>query len=141
MAAQPPLGFGLLDCTHLPFNHLTGPIYIKEGDSTPRFGMFILPQHSDAEGFAERGVLATLADMVAGRSLVIASNFTLGCFTISLNLEFLAPVPQGGWIETTAKLYGQQGNVAFVACDISYDGNVVMQANGKFKQFPHADLR
>ena len=137
MIDNPPPGFRLLDCAHLPFNQLTGPLYINEGEMPlrPRFGMFVLEQHCDDRGMVERGVLATLADFVAGRSLVIDSNFELACFTISLNLEFTGSVAKGGWIETQANIIGRNGNVAYSGCEIVHQGRAVLLANGKFKTF------
>ncbi len=137
MIANPPTGFRLFDCAHLPFNQLIGPFYIdeREGPLKPRFGMFALAHHCDDQGMVERGVLATLADFVAGRSLVIESDFQQACFTISLNLEFTGSVAKGGWIETQARIVGRNGNVAYSGCEIVHQGRVVLLANGKFKTF------
>ncbi|MCW2497547.1 PaaI family thioesterase [Jatrophihabitans sp.] len=77
------------------------------------------------------GAAATLVDSVG--SIAIVSADPAGRFGVSvdLNITWLAPAPEGEWIQVEATVLKTGRNLAFVAVDIRREADHVLVAQGR----------
>ena len=136
----PPQGYSLLDCSRVPFTQLTGPLFINRDHPTPKFGLFVQPQHCDDQGHMDHGALATVADFAAGHSLVINSGYQLGCVTISLNLDFSGSAIIGDWLDISTRTLAHRDSLVYCQCEIFKQQQPLLLASAKFKTFAFANL-
>src|ERR1700723_298930 len=88
---DPPQGYKLLP-TGVGFNQLLGSVYGRLKDGRLTLGMRISPRHLNPQQTCHGGVLASFADMqgyVAQREAGLTDQITP---TISLSVDYLAPV-------------------------------------------------
>ncbi len=112
-----PDGFVAVNPTN-PFNARNGPVYDKV-DAGPRAvlrGMRILPRHTNQGRIAHGGLLVAFTDMV----MVQALRLKIGRagVTVTMTTQFLSPARRGNWIEATAEVIGETGDVAQVRARI-----------------------
>ena len=55
--------------------------------------------------------------------------------TVRMVCDLVGAVDAGAWLEGTARITGQNGNVAFTAAEAYADGNLVFTATGVFRTY------
>lgn len=111
-----------------------GPLYARWQEGAFLLGLRVQARHCNPIGHCHGGMLATLADMLlpyaAMYQLEVDRRFTP---TVSLQLDYLAPVPMGAWVEGSAEVLRSTRRLLFVQGVVCIDGAAVLRASGIFK--------
>lgn len=118
------------------FIDLIGPFYKKRTDEGEIIGMRVEARHCNTLHIAHGGLLATFADVVVSRTAALATNPPSFAVTVSLNTDFIAAAPKGAWLEGRAHIGKIGRSLAFVSCDVSADGVLLLRASGVMKLSP-----
>ncbi len=138
--AAPP-GFVAVGGQCGPFILHSGPLYGRLVGDELTLGVRVLERHTNPLGCAHGGLLSSLADMllaasamyrVEGRGQVLP--------TISLQLDFLALVRLGEWVEGRAQILRSTRTLIFSQACFEVDGQPVLRASGILKRNPDAVL-
>ncbi|HQR03340.1 MAG: PaaI family thioesterase [Proteobacteria bacterium] len=140
-AATPPIadvppGFSPVD-TLSGFLTAMGPIYEKVDAGRRTYGLRVEERHCNTFDKAHGGTLAGLADVTLARSLAHMRTPFFAPVTLSLNVEFVAAAPRGGWLEGYARIRKADGSIAFAEAEFHCDGKLVAIASGVFKYPRH----
>jgi uncharacterized protein (TIGR00369 family) len=122
------------------FASANGPMFWREdpADGGVRFGMFIDERHCNPIGKCHGGWIATFFDMV----LPLTGRFTIPDFeerfllTVNLNIDYLAPVEKGDWLEGKGRVLKRTKRLVFVDGVLSVEGTVVARANTVLRSGP-----
>jgi uncharacterized protein (TIGR00369 family) len=113
-------------------------------DGGVAFGMFIDARHCNPLGKCHGGWIATYFDMV----LPITGRFTIPEYeerfllTVTLNIDYLAPVEKGDWLEGKARVLKKTKRLVFVEGVLTVQGEIVARANTVLRAGPEgAPLR
>ncbi|MBT0782971.1 PaaI family thioesterase [Paracoccus sp. pheM1] len=119
-ADNPPPGFILL-AESSESERLTGPYYVRLDKDAPAIGFRVRRRHLNRAGMCHGGVLATLADM---NITPISRSQDLGEVnpTISMTLDYFAPVVLGQWVEAQPDILRRTRNILFSRCVLTADG-------------------
>lgn len=101
---DPPVGFEPLPMG-TGFNQYLGPIYGKVIDGKLRLGMRVGRRHINPHDTCHGGILASFADMQVYVSQQQEPDLRYTLMpTISMSLDYLAPVVLGDWLESHTRL-------------------------------------
>lgn len=115
-----------------PFLHMLGPLYIKGEAPTATIGLRIEEKHINAGSIAHGGVLASLADMALGYSLVFSTNPPRRLVTINLNVDYIGKAEVGDWVEARVEIHKKQGRTAFASAFLFLGETLITRASGIF---------
>ena len=136
-----PAGFQALSFPPSRFVEANGPIYGRRGADGFVMGLLVLPHHCNAAGVCHGGMLATLADML----LTVGSNIQSGQSrflpTVSMTCDYLAPVPEGAWVEGRVQVLRATRNLLFASGLLEVGGEAVLRASGVMKLAAETDPR
>lgn len=140
-APRIPDGFRQVKLVPNPFLEMVGPLYGRlEGDDFV-LGFIVESKHCNPAAMCHGGMLMTLADML----LILCSNVQarLGRYltTVSVTNDFLAPAPQGSWLEGRGQVLRVTKTLVFTQATLNLDGAVVMRTSGILKPVGEADMR
>ena len=128
-----PPGFKEINVGGLFISH-NGPLYAALRNKQFIMGMVVAERHCNPHGICHGGMLSSFADMLlpygAMYALGMKRRFTP---TISLQIDFLAPVNLGSWIEGTCEPLRSTNNLLFVQGLIKHKDDLVARASGLFK--------
>jgi acyl-coenzyme A thioesterase PaaI-like protein len=114
------------------FNELVGPIWARrEGDVWVN-GFLVTDKHLNFRRNLHGGMLATFADSVLGR-MVFNAVKPRPSATIQLDMQYVAPVRLGDFVEGRGEIIRVTGSLVFVAGRFSVGSRVVATANGVWK--------
>ena len=99
----------------------------SDGGVTGRF--FVKQDHQGPPGYAHGGVIAAALD--EAMSLLVHSQGQMA-LTGRLEIDLLAPVPVGAFVDVHAELEAEEGRRLLLAAGASVDGSEVARARGKF---------
>ena len=85
------------------------------------------------------GMLMTLADMTMLLGANMQSSVRQYLLTVNLSTDFIAPVPQGAWIEGQTQVLRSGRSIVFAQGLLSVADSVVARISGVFK--PTGDPR
>ncbi len=109
MSNAVPEGFRLLNLPRNPFIEANGPLYGRLEGEQFVMGFLCQAKHCNPMMVCHGGMVATLADML----LLLRTNIQtrLGQFmlTVSPDVDFLAPVKVGDWLEGRAEVLKPSG--------------------------------
>ncbi len=119
-------GFALLRTS--PFAQRLGPLYLRNDPSCPTFGMTVGPEHANNQGSGHGGFLAALVDIATTRGtwLIVGGNGSVR--TLSSNIDFVAPVAVGSWVEAAVTVDRAGTRTVFASCRITCEGSLVARA-------------
>lgn len=136
-----PDGFRPMKLAPNPFIELVGPLYGRLDGADLVVGFPVRRHNCNPAGMCHGGMLCTLADL----TLILCSNVQTGMgryfTTVSLNTDFLAPAPQGSWIEGRAQVLRVTRSLVFTQGTFAVDGGVVLRANAIFKPVGEANAQ
>jgi uncharacterized protein (TIGR00369 family) len=137
-----PPEFRPIDLAPNPYLQMVGPLYARpEGDGDLVLGFRVEPKHCNPGGTCHGGMMMTLADML----LIIGSNAQAKLHryltTVNLANDFLAPAPQGSWIEGRAQVLRVTKSLVFAQGLWSLGGTPVLRSSGILKPVGDADPR
>ena len=107
-----PQGFERLEGAG-PFIDHIGPVYVREAEAGPVFGLRAAERHLNHRGTVQGGMLSTFADFAMGRALEDAGDGGDRA-TVSLTVDFLKPAEPGDWIESRTKVDRVGSTLSFV---------------------------
>lgn len=130
-ADNPRPGFVLLTESS-ESEQLTGPYYVRMDKDAPAIGFRVHRRHLNRAGMCHGGVLATLADM---NITPISRREDLGEVnpTISMTLDYFAPVVLGQWVEAQPQILRRTRNILFSRCVLTADGVPSVNASVVYK--------
>ena len=138
---RPPAGFVRLDFGDNPFVDAVGPLWGHRDEGLAGrlvMGLRVERRHCSPSGFCHGGMLMSLADML----LVLGANLQAGLdrfmSTVSLSADFLAPVPQGAWLEGRLEVLRATRNLVFCQGLYRVDGTPVLRVDGIVKPIGEA---
>lgn len=141
-AAGIPAGFTALP---QPQGHIgvVGPLYLRRDKRDPahperdlvQLGFRVEPRHCNPAGILHGGMMATFADMLLPLTAHRLTRAAAGRFlpTVSLQIDYLAPSPQGAWIHGEAQLLRATRSLLFMHGLIWADGHLAARASGVLK--------
>ena len=86
-----------------PFLNRLGPLYLKQGESGPVIGLWVLEHHCNNKNSAHGGLFATLADIALGKTSSWSETPPIPLVTTSLTIDYLGAARLGDWIEAAVK--------------------------------------
>ena len=107
-------------------------------DGSALVSMTVTDDHTNRHGNMHGGLIATVLDTAMGAtaSLIRGERGAIPFSTISLTVNYLAPVPLGS-ISASARVLGGGFKTVFMEGEArAGDGTLVAQATGTFKRAP-----
>lgn len=140
-APDVPEGFVRLVLGDNPFVDSVGPLWGHRDEGLAGrlvMGLRVERRHCSPSGFCHGGMLMSMADML----LVLGANLQTGLdrfmSTVSLSADFLAPVPQGAWLEGRLDVLRATRNLVFCQGIYRVDGAPVLRVDGIVKPIGEA---
>jgi uncharacterized protein (TIGR00369 family) len=137
-------GFVPLEFGRNPFIELIGPLYgLRDEGLAGRLvlGLRVQTRHCSPSGFCHGGMLSAMADML----LVLGSNLQTGqqrfMSTVSLSNDFIAPVPEGAWLEGRMQVLRATRNLVFCQGLYTVGADPVLRVDGIVRPIGDADPR
>ena len=115
------------------FETLVGPIYEKVDDKGYVCGFRPGQAHTNRRGVVHGGMLFTLADHALG-NIVWERVGQQPCATVSLNVDYVAGVKLGDWVECRGRVTRETRSLVFIKGELSVGDRVVMTATGVWKK-------
>ncbi len=109
-----------------------GPIYAQREGERVRYGFRVEEKHLNPRGMAHGGALATFADMQLAALMRTGVLAPKQAPTISLSVDFLAPVQAGAWVQGEIDLVARSGRLAFAQTVLRVEGTPVVRTSAKF---------
>ena len=115
-----------------------GPLYLLHEGDVVKVGFRVEPRHCNPMGMCHGGMLASFCDMllplsVHRKSAEVGQRFLP---TVSLQLDYMAPVPLGAWVEGEAEVLKVTRAMVFAQGVARADGVVAVRCSGVFKIGP-----
>jgi uncharacterized protein (TIGR00369 family) len=135
-AAEVPAGFVPIDTSRNAFVSSVGPLHahLDEGRAGRLvLGLRVEPRHCSSSGFCHGGMLSTLGDMLLVIGANLQADIARFMTTVRLSVDFLAPVPQGAWIEGRLDVLRSTRSLIFCQGLFTVDGAPVMRVDGIVK--------
>jgi uncharacterized protein (TIGR00369 family) len=117
------------------FVHANGPLYLRHEGGLVRLGFRVEARHTNPLGICHGGMMATFCDMLLPiaahrQSEALANRFLP---TISLQIDYLAAVSLGAWVEGEAEVLRVTRSLVFAQGRVSADDAPVARVSGIFK--------
>ncbi|MFV0385149.1 PaaI family thioesterase [Paracoccus sp. (in: a-proteobacteria)] len=109
-----------------------GPYYIRSDPQGATLGFRCKARHLNAAGSCHGGLLAVFADML-GYGIRVGDH-SGAAPTITLSLDFLAPVHPGDWVEARPEITRDTRSLTFFQALIRVGGQPVARCNGIYKK-------
>lgn len=134
LALAVPDGFEPFDHSRAgPFLALIGPVYVRREESGGVVvALRVAERHTNGGGIAHGGMLTSLADSALGINVADARKRAGGQVTVSLNVDFLAPVHVGDWLEAHVHLRKLGLRLAFADCILKVGAREVLRSSSVF---------
>lgn len=140
-AAAVPPGFVALALGANPFVESIGPLYGHRDEGLAgrlRMGIRVERRHCSPSGFCHGGMLMSMADMLLVLGANLQSDLRRFMTTVSLSADFLAPVPQGAWLQGRLDVLRATRNLVFCQGLYEVDGAPVLRVDGIVKPIGEA---
>ena len=136
-APAAPEGFEVLGAGG-PFIQNNGPLYLRQRGAEVQFGFRVERRHVNTMGNLHGGMMATFCDMLLPLSVHHKTTEVQGRFlpTISLQVDYLAPVRLGMWVQGEAGPLRITRSLVFAQGLVTADGEPCARVSGVFKIGP-----
>ena len=120
------------------FMAANGPLYLLHEGAAVKVGFRVEPRHCNPMGVCHGGMLASFCDMllplsVHRKSAEVGQRFLP---TVSLQLDYMAPVPLGAWVEGECDVLKVTRTMVFAQGLARADGVAAVRCSGVFKIGP-----
>ena len=109
-----------------------GPYYIREQGGVWTMGFRVQPRHLNKMGVCHGGIMATFADAL-GTAVKRGIALRVETPTITLTVDYVAPVRAGAWVEATPQLVARTRRMLNLQSLITADGETVARMNCIYK--------
>ena len=115
-----------------------GPLYLFHEGAAVKVGFRVEPRHCNPMGMCHGGMLASFCDMLLPLSVHRLSAEVGQRFlpTVSLQLDYMAPVPLGAWVEGECDVLKVTRTMVFAQGLARADGVAAVRCSGVFKIGP-----
>lgn len=115
-----------------------GPLHLFHEGAVVKLGFRVEPRHCNPMGVCHGGMLASFCDMllpvsVHHKSAEVGLRFLP---TVSLQIDYLAPVPLGAWVEGECEVLKVTRTMVFAQGLVRADGVAALRCSGVFKIGP-----
>jgi uncharacterized protein (TIGR00369 family) len=114
-----------------------GPLFAREHGGVFQLGFRVEARHCNPMGICHGGMMASFCDMLlpmaAHRDPSVGPHFLP---TISLQIDYLAAVPLGAWVQGEGQVLRRTRSLVFAQGLVTADGTPVARASGVFKIGP-----
>jgi uncharacterized protein (TIGR00369 family) len=128
-----PEGFRALNLPRNPFIEANGPLYGRLEGGSFVMGFLCQTKHCNPMMVCHGGMVATLADML----LLLGTNIQTGLgqflLTVSLDVDFVAPVKLGDWLEGRTEVLRAGKSIIFTQGRMTVRGEPVARVNAVLK--------
>ena len=133
---DPPIGF-IHSKTRGPYTTHNGP-YFHKVDDDGRFshGLRVQHRHCNVHGSLHGGMMSAFADGLLATA--VSRGTARRGVTVRMVCDLIGSVDAGAWLDGTAWLAGQEGDMAFAEAEAFADGKLVFSASGVFRTFPRS---
>lgn len=131
-ASQPPKGYVAVDLGS-GFDTVLGRVFVDT--RRQRLTMWVSPAQANTAGGLHGGALATFADM----QLLALGWGEPHSPTVSLSVDYLAPVPTGVWLEAEVTKLRATRTLLFTQAMIHAEGQIVARSSAIYRN--RTDLR
>jgi uncharacterized protein (TIGR00369 family) len=117
------------------FMKINGPLYLaREGDRV-LIGFRVEARHCNPMGNCHGGMLASFCDMLLPMSAHRKAEAVRNRFlpTINLQLDYMAPVVLGAWVQGEAEVLRVTRTMVFAQGLVTSDGEPAVRVSGIFK--------
>ena len=108
-----------------------GPLFLDRAGC--RLGFRVAPHHANFTGVCHGGALATFADAQIVPFLPDPLAPHHYSPTISLTVDYFAPVPVGAWVEASVLLAKLTRTMMFTQANLSVDGELVARSSAIYR--------
>ena len=112
--------------------NFSGPYYLRQTGEVVSMGFRVHDRHLNRTGVCHGGFIATFADL-QGYAIKRGVGIAGISPTINLSVDFVRPVPNGAWVESTPQVVQRTNKMLFFQTLITADGAVSARASGIFK--------
>jgi uncharacterized protein (TIGR00369 family) len=131
-SAVDPAASGWTAYSESPLTDLVGPLWQRtEGDDS-RLGFVAREHHTNRRGVVHGGMLLMFADEAIGKAAYDA-NDRLPQATIQLDVQFIAPVEVGQFVEAHAQVVRRTRSLIFMSGRLLAGDRTVATASGIWK--------
>lgn len=110
-----------------------GPYYLAEREGAPKLvGLRICEHHMNYSDAAHGGVISTFADVALSHAVYDAERPRLMPSTITLQVNYLAGVKLGNWLEARVRIDRMGGRTAYTSGEIVRGEEPVATMSGVF---------
>jgi uncharacterized protein (TIGR00369 family) len=131
-----PAGFELLAAGG-DYIAVNGPLHMRMHDGVFQLGFRVEQRHTNPMGICHGGMMASFCDMLlpmaAHRHADVGFRFLP---TISLQIDYLATVPLGAWVQGEGQVLRTTRSLVFAQGLVDADGKAVARVSGIFKIGP-----
>lgn len=114
-----------------PFNELIGPLYERRRGGDFSLGLRIEKRHTNSRGICHGGLLATLADLALGYSMLARSGQST-FVTVHLSLDYAGAARRGDWVESQVDVQRVGSRLAFANCYLVANRERIVRASALF---------
>ena len=122
-----------------PFNALIGPLYERRTGAALSIGLRIEAKHTNSRGICHGGVLATLADVALGYTMLAVGGERRGFVTAHLAVDYAGSAKVGDWIESDVEIQRVGARLAFANCYLVANGERIVRASAIFAHAAKAE--
>jgi uncharacterized protein (TIGR00369 family) len=111
-------------------------VYVRRQGEGPGIviGLRVAEPHTNIQGLAHGGMLATVADAALGMNLGLARGQRGAQVTVSLNMDFLSSARVGDWLEAHVKVTRLGQRLGFAECQLRVGDKPVLRASAVFSK-------
>ena len=117
------------------FMQVNGPLYIRHEGGSVQLGFRVEERHTNPMDICHGGMMASFCDMLLPIATLrlrreIGSRFLP---TVSLQIDYLAPVALGSWVEGETEVLRVTRTLIFAQALVTADGEPAARASGILK--------
>lgn len=115
-----------------PFNSLVGPLYQRRRGDDVSIGVEIEQKHTNSRGTCHGGVLATLADLALGYSMIAKSGGRGDFVTAHLAVDYAGAARPGEFVHSEVEIQRVGSRLAFANCYLVSGDRRIVRASAIF---------
>ncbi|GJD51951.1 hypothetical protein OPKNFCMD_4710 [Methylobacterium crusticola] len=131
-ASFDPAASGWETVDHSDFMELVGPVWQRTTDAGVLYGLATSAKHRNRNGVVHGGLLTTLLDMALGRTSSAGQGGRKQA-TISLDVQFLAPVQIGDFLVAECRVVQATRTIMFMHGSLRVGERTCAVAQGVWK--------